>query len=320
MTPPQKTLQLCRGYSGLKTNNRKSVVTIGNFDGLHLGHQALLEMTAERARQNGWRSVVLSFEPLPSEFFAGNKAPARLSNLRQKICLLEKVGIDAFHVMRFNKQLASMSADDFVRRVLVDGLHAKEVYVGSDFRYGAARAGDFSLLQAAGLRYGFTAVAMDDFCHKTHRVSSTRVREALSVGEFKTVRSLLGRPFTMDGKVRHGQKLGRKLGFPTINVLPQRHKVPVQGIFAVQVHGIVADKPWPGVASLGSRPSISGNNDEILEVHLFDFNGDLYGRHVEVEFVEKIRNEIKFDDLDDLIVQIERDVQLAKVILESETT
>lgn len=308
------SFKLFRGLSSVQKNSLQSIVTIGNFDGLHRGHQRLLENISKRAAELDCQSVVLSFEPLPREYFMGAKAPARLSNLRQKISLMQSMGVDAFYLLNFNQKLSQMEAEDFVTKILINGLHTKELLVGEDFQFGKQRKGNIQVLR----QYNeFSTATMLDFCINGVRVSSTLVRKRLAESKFDDVAKLLGRRFTMDGKVRHGQKLGRKLGFPTINIWPQRHKAPIEGIFAVWVHGIVDGRAWPGVASLGRRPAVMTAGDEILEVYLLDFQGDLYGRYVQVEFVEKIRDEMNFEQMDHLIQQIEDDTNAARTILEN---
>ena len=295
-----------------------SVVCIGAFDGMHLGHRAVLARVRERAQALGLLPVVVSFEPLPREFFAHTRKVPRLSSRREKIAQFIDAGIDRVLLLRFNAALAAMSAQDFVERVLVARLRAKEVWVGEGFRFGNARGGDLQLLQALGGRHGFSAQALAPVVLEGERISSSAIRDALAGGSFEIAARWLGRPFAIGGHVAHGQQLGRKLGYPTANLHLGRRTSPVEGIFAVRVTG-VRQRPMPGVASLGIRPTVNGR-EPLLEAHLFDFDGDLYGKRIEVEFVEKLREEEKFSDLDAMVKQIDRDASAARKILGCSTT
>jgi riboflavin kinase / FMN adenylyltransferase len=280
---------------------------------LHLGHRALVRHAVTRARDLAVPAVALSFEPLPREFFAAGAPPARLTPARQKLEGLRALGVDLIGLLRFDARLASMSAADFVRRILIGRLDALEVWVGPGFRFGQGRAGDLELLQALGLEHGFAAGQIPAVAIDGTRVSSTRIREALSAGDFRTAARLLGRPYVIGGRVVRGNQLGRTLGFPTANLRFHR-KAPVpSGIFAARVHGVAAD-PWPAVASFGTRPTVEGT-EPLLEAHLFDYEGDLYGRHIEVEFVARLRDEEKFPDLPTLVAQMHRDAAQARAIL-----
>lgn len=291
-----------------------SVVCIGAFDGLHLGHQALVGHATARARDLGLPAVALSFEPLPREFFAKDAKPPRLMLPRAKLEGLYALGCDSVGLLRFNAKLASMPAEHFVREVLVGQLAAREVWVGPGFRFGKGRSGDIALLQAMGEEHGFVAHSIEPVhCKDGERVSSTRIRTALTTGDFDTATKLLGRPYAIGGHVVHGKQLGRTLGYPTAN-LRYGGKVPaLRGIYATWVHG-VADHPWPSVSSFGTRPTVDGI-EPLLEAHLFDFDGDLYGRRIEVEFVAHLRDEEKFADLDALVVQMRLDDARARAIL-----
>lgn len=292
-----------------------SVVCIGAFDGLHLGHRALLRHALERARARGIAAAALGFEPLPREFFARDGVPPRLQLPGGKLRDLRALGIDTIGLLRFDARLAAMSAEEFVRQVLVERLQAREVWVGPEFRFGRGRAGDLALLQSMGAEAGFTAGTIAPVLVDGERVSSTRIRAALKAADFATTARLLGRPYAIGGRVVRGQQLGRTLGYPTAN-LRFRGKVPaLQGIYATWVHG-VGDAPWPSVSSFGTRPTVDGR-EPLLEAHLFDFDGDLYGRRIEVEFVAKLRDEEKFPDLPALVVQMDRDAAQARRILQA---
>ncbi len=286
-------------------------VTIGNFDGLHRGHQAMLARLKEEAAKRSLQSCVLTFEPHPREFFAPGEAPARLSSLREKSELIAAAGIDRLHVCRFNQRFSSLSPDDFIRQVLVNSLGTRWLLVGDDFRFGARRAGDFSLLQEAGARLGFEVESLPTVNVENKRASSTAVREALAVGDMQHARELLGRPYSISGHVMHGNKLGRQIGFPTANIQLQHNRPPLSGVFAVEVCGLNG-APLRGVASLGTRPTVHENGNPTLEVFIFDFRDDLYGRRLRVDFLKKLRDEEKYPDLDALINQINRDVDNAR--------
>ncbi|MDZ7585985.1 MAG: bifunctional riboflavin kinase/FAD synthetase, partial [Thiobacillus sp.] len=290
-------------------------VTIGNFDGLHLGHQAMLARLQDVARARGLPSCVLSFEPHPREFFTPEQAPARLSSLREKAECLQRMGIDRLHVFRFDRAFSALSAEAFIEQVLGTTLEARYVLVGDDFRYGAKRTGDFALLKQAGLSLGFDAEFLPPVEVAGERASSTAVRQALAAGELEHAERLLGRPYSISGRVVHGDKLGRDIGFPTANIQLKHNRPPLLGIFAVEVYGLNGE-PLPGAASLGKRPTVK-NPDAVpvLEVHLFDFNAEIYGRRVRVDFLHKLRDEEKYPDLDRLVAQIRRDVDNAKQFL-----
>ncbi|MFT4178319.1 MAG: bifunctional riboflavin kinase/FAD synthetase [Thermomonas sp.] len=291
-----------------------SVVCIGAFDGLHLGHRALVGRAVARARELGVPAVALSFEPLPREFFAKDAKPPRLMLPRGKLEGLRGLGVDGVGLLRFDAKLAAMPAEDFIRKLLVQRLHAREVWVGPDFRYGKGRTGDIALLQAMGETLGFAAHAIDPVhCPDGERVSSTRIRAALVEGDFAHAARLLGRPYAIAGHVVHGKQLGRTLGFPTANLRFGGKTPALRGIYATWVHG-VADAPWPSVSSFGTRPTVAGV-EPLLEAHLFDFEGDLYGRRIEVEFVARLRDEEKFPDLPSLVAQMQRDDAQARAIL-----
>jgi riboflavin kinase/FMN adenylyltransferase len=289
-------------------------LTIGNFDGVHNGHQAMLARLVAAARARGLTATVLTFEPHPREFFAPQSAPTRLTNVREKLELLAAHGVDRVHIRRFSAAFAALSPEAFVERMLVGTLAARWVLVGDDFRFGAKRAGDFAFLADAARRHGFDLEAMPTVSDGGVRVSSSAVREALARGELARAHALLGRAYSISGRVVHGNKLGRALGFATANVQLKHNRPPLWGIFAVRVHGIGAS-PRPGVASLGIRPTVHAAGKPVLEVHLFDFTGELYGAHLRVEFLAKLRDEEKYADLDTLKAQIARDCVAARDVL-----
>ena len=284
-----------------------TVLTIGNFDGLHRGHQVLLERLTAHARRVALPAAVLTFEPHPREFFAPEQAPARLTSLREKLSLLERCGVDQVYVCRFNAALASLSAADFIERILVGGLSVRHLIIGDDFRFGRGRSGDFAMLVQAGARHRFGVEAMDTLDWQGERVSSSAVRDALEVGDIEHAARLLGRSYCIAGRVVAGQQIGRQLGFPTANVQLKRKRLPLSGIFAVTVSGI-GEQPLPGAASLGVRPTLGAGLKPVLEVHLLDFDRTIYGAHVTVNFLHKLRDEAKYDSLDLLKEQIARDV------------
>ncbi|MDB5865493.1 MAG: ribF [Betaproteobacteria bacterium] len=283
-------------------------LTIGNFDGVHLGHQAMLSRLRDTARAEGLPACAMTFEPHPREFFAPDQAPARLTSLREKLELLAGEGVERAHVLRFDYGLAQITAEDFVERILVRGLGVRRLLVGDDFRFGARRAGDFALLKACSAAHAFTVEAMTSVTLEGERVSSTAVRKALEHGDLAQAARLLGRPYSISGAVVHGDGVGKQLGFPTANVRIRHNRPPLTGIFAVEVSG-AADAPLRGVASLGVRPTVKQQGQPVLEVYLLDFSGDIYGRHVRVDFLHKFRDEEKFADLAALTRQIATDVR-----------
>lgn len=303
--------KIIRGFHNLPTLPTGCVATIGNFDGVHLGHQAVLSQLAMKGDVLGLPAIVITFEPQPNEFFAPEKAPARLSRFREKVEALRSYSIEQLCVLRFDKKLAQMSAETFIDELLVRGLNVRYLVVGDDFRFGQNRLGDFALLQQAGQQHGFQVVNMHTFAIEQDRVSSTRIREALAAGDLMLTQTLLGHPYKMSGRVAHGHKRGRTLGFPTANIHLHRCKVPLTGVYAVQLFGIDGE-PYQGVANVGIRPTIGGQDRALLEVHLFDFEGDIYGQYVQVYFLHKLRDEQRFENLEALKNQITKDCQQAK--------
>lgn len=303
---------LSRDVAGPVLAPRGSVVCIGAFDGVHRGHRYVLDHVCRRAAELNLDPAAVTFEPVPREFFARG-ALARLSSARDKIVNLFDAGITRLLMLRFDARLAAMSAEAFVAEVLVGRLAAREVLVGRDFRFGNGRRGDMALLQRLGGELGFVARELQPFAADGERVSSSAIRALLADSDFPAAARLLGRPFAIGGKVVHGQQLGRRLGYPTANLRLGRRQAPLAGIFAVRVDG-AGLRAHSGVASLGVRPTVAGT-EPLLEAHLFDFDGDLYGHRIEVEFVAKLRDEEKFPDLQSMVRQIDADAAAARRIL-----
>ena len=303
-------MELIRGLQNIRPKHHGCVATIGNFDGVHLGHQAVLGQLAEKSAELCLPTTLITFEPQPMEYFAPQKVPPRLTRFREKILALQRYSVDRVCCLAFNRKLSSLSAEDFIKQILVDKLGVKYLVVGDDFRFGANRGGTFTTLVAAGKQYGFQVVSMHTFEIDGARVSSTRIREALKQGDMQSARQLLGRNYRMSGRVAHGEKLGRELGFPTANIHLHRHASAVQGIFVVEVFGLDRE-PIQGVASVGTRPTVN-QTKALLEVFLFDFNQEIYGRHLQVSFLKKLRDEAKFDSLELLVEQIQTDVEQAQ--------
>ncbi|MGA8865118.1 MAG: bifunctional riboflavin kinase/FAD synthetase [Gallionella sp.] len=301
-------MQILRGlYS---PDHQPVALTIGNFDGLHLGHQALLNGLHAAAKQRGLQTAAMIFEPHPREFFSPQQAPARLTSLREKLELFSAAGIDRVHVCRFDTRFAQMSAEDFIG-VLHGKLHAEYVLIGDDFRFGSGRAGDFALMEKVGSLHGLKVQAVDTVSKDGVRISSTAVRAALMAGQLGEAKSYLGRHYSISGRVVHGDGMGRKIGFPTANIQLKHNLPPLSGIFVVQVHaedlGVLQ-----GVASLGVRPTLKHDAKPVLEVHLFEFEQQIYGSHLRVEFLQKLRDEEKYPDVETLIRHIALDVENAR--------
>lgn len=299
-----------RGLHNLQPGKQKSVVTIGSFDGVHIGHQAILRQVKDAAKRLQLPSVVMTFEPQPREFFSSERAPARLMRLREKIDALLDFGIDHVVCLKFNPQLRTLSALDFIDQVLVEGLAVEHLIVGDDFRFGCDRSGDFAMLTERGKQAGFEVMDTATVEIDGQRVSSTLIREIVERGDFQRAAELLGRPFSISGIVGYGQQLGRELGFPTANVQLNRFSAPLSGVFAVKVN--IAGTIYRGAANVGVRPTVGDLIKPILEVHLLDFDGELYGQRIAVEFIHKIRDEQKFTGLDELIAGIQRDVDVIR--------
>jgi riboflavin kinase/FMN adenylyltransferase len=294
----------------IKTKHRGCVATIGNFDGLHLGHQDVIQALIKLGQQLQQPTCVILFEPHPQEFFYADKAPARLMRLGEKIKYLQQSNIDRVLCLRFNKRLAECTAERFVKDILIDKLNVKGLIIGDDFRFGKGRQGDFDFLRKLGQEYGFQVFSTPTVSLKNDRIGSSRVREAVKQADFKLATLLLGRPFKLSGRVIYGDQRGRLLGFPTANIRLHRQVLPLHGVFVVNVYGLAA-AALPGVANCGKRPTINGLKN-LLEVHLFNFDQNIYGRFIEIEFLKKIRDEKKFNNLEALKQQITKDVAIAK--------
>ena len=303
--------EFIRGLHNLRPEHKGCVATIGSFDGVHLGHQLILRQLIQIAREQNLPAVVIVFEPQPQEFFAGDKAPARLMRMREKLEALWAVGIDKVLCLHFNQELRSLSADQFIDRVLVDGLAVKHLVVGDDFRFGCDRKGDFALLQSRGTELGFAVTDTHTLEIDGKRVSSTRIRHFLEAGNFVEAEKLLGKPYGIYGHVVYGKQLGRQLGVPTANVDLRRYRSPLHGVFAVTA--VFNDGTQvQGVANVGVRPTVNGLKKPLLEVHLFNFSRDIYGAVIDVIFHHKLRDEQKFGSLDELKAQLQTDIQQAK--------
>src|SRR6185437_8502528 len=305
-------MELIRGLQNLRERQRGCVVTIGTYDGIHLGHQALLHRLNEHGARLSAPTVLLTFEPMPREYLQPEAPPARLTSLRERWRVLEAIDLDYLLLLRFGEGLRNLSGESFAS-LLAQELQARAVVVGHDFRFGCQGEATAPMLAEAGARLGFSVDVVPPVMLDGERVSSSGVRAALGRGDFELAKRRLGRHYSMRGRVVSGQRLGRDLGFPTANLPVERRRVPLHGIFAVRVHGVAAT-PLPGVASLGTRPTVGGVHT-LLEVHLFDFAADLYGREIEVEFVAKLRDEERFATLEALVEQIHRDAAQARRIL-----
>ena len=299
-------LTFVQNLKSLTSGSGGSAVSIGSFDGVHLGHQAVLTELIQQAKSNGLFSVAMTFEPQPREYFNELRAPARLMRLREKVEVLSSLGIDQIVCLKFNKVLRALSAQDFIIRVLVEGLRVKHLIVGDDFRFGCDRSGDFSMLYEYGKANGFSVKNTDTFESQGERISSTLVRRIINEGDFPRAAELLGRPFEIKGRVMHGKKLGRKLGFPTANININRLRAPLSGVYAVLVK--TESEIFEGAANVGIRPTIGDLERPLLEVHIFNFDRDIYGSFLRVEFLHKIRDELKFNDLGRLVTRIQKDM------------
>lgn len=304
-------MELIRGLHNLRPRHRGCVATLGNFDGVHRGHQVVIGQLAELAARLRLPATVVIFEPQPREFFSGtDPVPPRLTRLREKLQALRRQSVERVLCLRFDQALAALTPDEFIGRILIDGLGVKAVVVGDDFRFGAKRAGDAGLLQRVGAQQGFSTLPMRGFAVDGERVSSTRIRAALARADFGTAERLLGRPYSMCGRVAHGDKLGRTLGVPTANVHLHRLATPLHGVYVVEVTGL-GPAAVAGVASIGNRPAVNGERT-LLEVHLFDFEREIYGSYIEVGFLHKLRDERNFASLDELKLAMQRDIARAR--------
>jgi len=303
-------MQLVRGLHNLSDKHRGCALTIGNFDGVHLGHLEILKNLKKAADELNLLSCIMSFEPLPMEYFNQQTAPARLHRIREKWCALQAANVDYFLCAKFNRQLADLSANDFIKNILLEKLNIKYLLVGDDFRFGNKRCGDFETLQQAGKKFGFEVHNTESYCYKNERISSTRIRQALLQNQLKPAEEMLGRPYQICGRIAHGDKRGRTIGFPTANIKLHRHATAVHGVYAVHMTG-EDNFSANGVANIGKRPTVDGQHLQ-LEVHLFDFDKEIYGKKMCVEFKHKIRDEKRFDSFDELKQQIIKDSEQAK--------
>ncbi|MFC4158008.1 bifunctional riboflavin kinase/FAD synthetase [Chitinimonas lacunae] len=290
-------------------------LTIGNFDGLHRGHRAMLQRLCDQAAQRGLPAAVLTFEPHPRELFNPAAAPTRLTSLREKLELLRDAGIDRVYLCHFTRRFAALDSEAFAADVLARQINARHVLVGDDFRFGRGRSGDFALLAQLGEQYGFSAEVLHEISCDGERISSTAVRQALAAGQLDRAAALLGRPYSISGRVVHGAKLGRTIGFPTANIQVKHNRPPLTGIFVVEVHGL--GRPLAGAASLGARPTVDDSGTMKLEVHLLDFDQSIYGAHLRVDFLARLRDEEKYPDLASLTAQIGRDVAQARAYFDA---
>lgn len=319
-------MRLIRGLYNISSAFSGCVATIGNFDGVHLGHQAILQQLKKQGEQHQLSTVVMMFEPQPREFFAPDQAPARLANMSEKLQDLASFGIDYVLCLPFNQKLRSMSADQFIQTILIDGLQIRHLIVGDDFRFGCDRTGDYQLLQSVGEQAGFSVEDTKTFELDGERVSSTRVRECLTANDLAAANKLLGRPYRMSGRIGYGRQLGRTIGVPTANVILQRSKLPMTGVYAVKAIEITVaacnesqalDRDgniiaWQGIANIGVKPTVAGTPEPSLEVHIFDIDENLYGKRLSIEFCQKIREEQKFNGLDELKTAIGNDMKVVR--------
>ena len=306
-------MRLIRGLNHLEPLRDGCILTIGNFDGLHLGHRLVIEKLAEHGKRLNLPTVAMVFEPQPLEYFLGDHAPSRLTRLREKVIQFAKLPVDELLVLPFNRTLADYDAEQFIADILVERLHVKHLVIGDDFHFGKSRRGNFALLQSKGRDWGFEVENSHSFELDGLRISSTLIRDALMEGRLDQARLMLGRDYSVCGRVAHGDKRGRELGFPTANVRMFRKNTPIAGVFAVTMTGLDGNE-YQGVANVGTRPTVGGGEKAVLETHLFNFNADIYGRYVEVHFKEKIRDETRFSSLAALQTQIREDVQISKQI------
>jgi riboflavin kinase/FMN adenylyltransferase len=307
-------MELIRGVHNLRAEHRGCVATIGNFDGVHRGHHSIFSRLGEISTAMALPSILITFEPQPLEYFAGANAPARLTRFKEKVRALEKTGLDRVLVLKFDERLSQIEASEFVEELLVHRLGVKSLMAGTDFRFGRDAFGNLTLLKTLGKRHEFEVLERETFVAAGGRVSSSWIRDALANGELALAAELLGRPYAMSGRVQHGKRLGRTIGYPTANISPRRIVSPLSGIYVVTVSGL-GDSARPGVASIGTRPTVNGVG-VLLEVHLFDFSSDIYGREVCVNFLRKLRDEVRFDSLEIMTAQIDEDARQARQYFE----
>ena len=306
-------MRLIRGLPHLEPLENGCVLTIGNFDGLHLGHRAVIEKLAAHGKVLGLPVIVMIFEPQPLEYFLGRNSPSRLMRLREKVIQFLKLPVDDLLILRFNQHIANCDAEQFISDILIKKLNVKHLVVGDDFHFGKARRGNFAMLKEKGRVFGFDVEDTGSYYVDGQRVSSTLIRDALGAGDLAEAEKLLGRCYSVCGRVAHGDKRGRMIGYPTANIRMFRKNTPVSGVYAVTMTGIDG-REFEGVANVGTRPTVDGSSKVILETHLFDFDKEIYGRYVEVHFKRKIRDEMRFQSLDELKAQIVKDVADTKKI------
>ncbi|MCX7104639.1 MAG: bifunctional riboflavin kinase/FAD synthetase [Methylococcales bacterium] len=306
-------MQLIRGLSHLEPFKNGCVLSIGNFDGLHLGHRAVIRKLVERGKVLRLPVVIMFFEPQPLEYFLGDNAPSRLMRLREKVIEMAKLPVDNLLIVRFNQNFANRDAEQFIEHILINTLNVKHLVIGDDFHFGKARRGNFAMLKEKGRLNGFTVEDTGSFQLGGLRISSTLIRDALVAGDLKGAEKLLGHCYSVCGRIAHGDKLGRTIGYPTANIRMHRKNTPINGVFAVTMTGIDGLE-FEGVANVGTRPTLDGGSKVILETYLFDFNKEIYGRYVEVHFHQKIRDESRFHSLEELKAQIVKDVAETKKI------
>ncbi|MCK4841925.1 MAG: bifunctional riboflavin kinase/FAD synthetase [Methylococcales bacterium] len=304
-------MHLIRGLTHLKPIEKGCVLSIGNFDGVHIGHRKVIEKLAKKAKAVNLPVVIMLFEPQPLEFFLAENAPSRLMRLREKVIQFQSLPVDKLLIVKFNQQFADYEANDFISDFLVAKLNVKHLVIGDDFHFGKARCGNFAMLKQKGQLFGFEVEDTQSYYVQKDRVSSTLIRDALGLGDLTKAKLMLGQDYSVCGRVAHGDKRGRTIGFPTANIQMFRKNTPIAGVFAVTMTGI-DHKEVQGIANVGTRPTVDGGEKVILETHLFDFNQEIYGKYVEVHFKQKIRNEVRFQSFDELKQQIEKDIMIAK--------
>jgi len=304
-------MRVIRGLTHIKPLEDGCVLTIGNFDGLHLGHQTVIDKLVKQSQRLGLPVVVLIFEPQPLEYFLGDNAPSRLMRLREKVIQFSQLTIDDLLILPFNRKLADYDANAFIKELLVERLNVKYLVIGDDFHFGKAREGNFSLLKEKGRQFGFEVKNSQSYLQQGMRISSTLIRDALGIGNLKRAKEMLGRDYSICGRISHGDQRGRTLGFPTANIQMLRRNTPIRGVFAITMTGI-GQSEIQGIANVGIRPTFNGGSKVILETHLFEFNQEIYGAYVEVHFKDKIRDEMRFESFEQLQAQIKEDVARVK--------